>query len=229
MYTNDSKTAAYENTHRLIMKYMADFTNTSTPPKVKKGWYALVTRDTGDVWLAESPSFSAVMQRFRSGSMANMPVAIDEAVKAGQKLDLWFCTKPEINVEQLREELDQRDQLLQRTAPRKSSNGRVFVIRHDKSADYFLTKTRNNNTTEYEVLTKFMYYIGKIEHSHHFRSNKLLQSFVTEQAEDILKCRGFTITEVAEFKSIDEAIEIMENFTIDSPMGRCLNQSFTRH
>lgn len=223
------KSRAYENTRSLLIRYMADFSNTSSPPKTKKGWYALVTRDTGDVWLAESKTFDAVLQRYRSGSIENMPIAICDAIQAGQKLDLWFCTKPEIDIEPLRIELEQRDQLLCRTSPRRRNKGKVFVIRHSRTNDYFLTKSRQEKVNEFDVLSKFLYHISNLSMSMHHLTNKPLQDFVTENSDDILKGRNFTISEVGDFNNVEEAVDMMANFSIDSVIGRCLNHRFMRH
>ncbi|AEH03773.1 hypothetical protein AVT69_gp348 [Pseudomonas phage PhiPA3] len=228
MFFEDLKTKAFEMTSYVLRRYMADYTNTQTAPKGKSITFAAVTSITGEVWLGESKDPQAVFNRFKSGK--NLPKNLQDLVDDGQKLHI-YATAREIDVDSLRRELEDMDVLLARTAPNRRGDvcGYVYVCRHRRTGNYFLKKARGATPNPELVLSMFLGYLNNTKQTYMAHSNKLLHSFVTQNAADCLNKQNFTVDVVAKFNNVDHAIEIMNEFMINSIMGVCLNRGFTRH
>lgn len=230
MFFEKEKTLSYLNTRSLLIRHMADYSNTKTAPRgIKAGWYALVTRDTGEVWLAETKNVSGLLTRYHHGSDKTWPARIKDAKEAGQAIDLFLATKADVDIDGIRDELILRDQLLERAEHSLTGDGYVYVIRHDTTHDFYMSRCRNKEHTEFDMLTKFYNYAVKMSLSASIRCNQRLHSFVTKNAKDILNRTGFTAVRVSHFKNAEEALRQIEKFVSQSTKGECLNVQFGKH
>lgn len=227
MFFEKEKTLSYQNTRALLIRYMADYTNTQSPPKVaKKGWYALVTRDTGEVWLAETKSYASLIHRYHHGTDKMLPGEVKKAKEAGQVIELFLATKEGVDIDGLRAELESRDQLLDRAEKDLTSDGYIYVIRHDISMDYYLMRCRNKAFSEFDMLTRFYNHVQNMAQTAHVLCNVKLQEFVTKNAKDILNRSGFTSVRLDHFKNTDEAIAFSNQYVANCTKGTCLNNPF---
>lgn len=219
-----TKTEAYEKVTRELRQYMADYTNTDSAPKsVKGGWYAVVTKETGKVWLGETKNFTSTLARFKTtGSV--LPKELKALESEG--LGIFLSTK-DIDVEQLRFTLEESNSLLYRGTRTNAGSGKLYVISH-KSGHYYLTKARTSDDEEHRILTRFINRVLDLKQSHSHHTNAKLQQFVTDNAGDLLRETGFEIREVSSFKDSEEAIEQMNQYYIDQGHLICLNHVFDK-
>lgn len=217
-----TKTEAYAETRRELLPYMADYTSTQTAPKsVKGGWYAVVTKETGKVWLAQTKNFQGTLNRFRGGMV---PKEVEARRHEG--LAIFLATK-EINIDELFYNLDEANLLLGRGSRVSSGEGRLYVISHT-SGHYYLTKARGENTDKADVLTRFIGRVLNLAQTHHHSTNQLLQAFVSDNAGDLLREKGFDVREVGKFKDSDDAVEMMNQYYIEQSHMKCLNHVFDK-
>lgn len=218
-------TEAYLRTRAELMSFMADYTYTGTAPKSRTGgWYAVVTLDTGKVWLAETKNFSTTLARFRSSNQ--LPKELKALVKEGEKVGIWLTTK-DIDVDRLRFALEEIDSLLSRGSRTNQGEGKLYVITHT-SGHYYLTKARGKELKDSDILTRFIGRILEIRQTHHYQTNQLLQAFISDNAGDLLRETGFNVRLVSKFKSSEEAVELMNQYYIDQSKLVCLNHVFDK-
>lgn len=216
-----TKTEAYATTRRELTRFMADYTNTQSAPKsVKGGWYAVVTKETGMVWLAESKNFAATLVRYRTTGIA--PKEIEARRHEG--LAIFLATKP-IDIDELYYNLDEAGVLLERGVRQSAGAGKLYVISHS-SGYYYLSKARRDDTVERDVVNRFVRRILAMRHSVHHASNPTLQNFVSECAGDLLRETGFACRCLGKFESNEQAIEMMNAYYIDQSHLKCLNSTF---
>lgn len=219
---NRAPAEAYAAARRELIPFMADYTNTQSAPKsVKGGWYAVVTKETGKVWLASTRNFQSMLSRFRGGMV---PKEVEDRRHEG--LAIFIATK-EINIDELYYNLDEANCLLERSARTSDGKGSLFVITH-KSGYYYLTKARGTHTDEVSVLTRFVKRIVNMSQTHHHSTNQQLQNFVSDNAGDLLRETGFEVREVGKFSNSEEAVEMMHQYYIDQSHLKCLNHVFDK-
>uniref|UniRef100_A0AB39CCP5 Uncharacterized protein n=1 Tax=Pseudomonas phage RVTF4 TaxID=3236931 RepID=A0AB39CCP5_9VIRU len=209
----------YEIARGIVRRYMAEYTGQQTPPKsIKGGFFAIIMKDTGEVWLSESTSFATTLTRFRAKSQSHANCVM-EALKRGSELELWLLTQPaRFSAQALENELYEADLLAMRKKPVKDGEGDLYVIRHRITQDYFVV-TNRQAIAESTILSNFLTRLVNMGGN---SRNKLLHDFVTDQADDILAQRNFDITHIAKFlNKEDEWLE--RQVYIDRAIGRNLN------
>lgn len=209
----------YEIARSIVRRYMAEYTGQHTAPKsVKGGFFAILMKDTGEVWLSESSSFSTTLTRFRAKGQVHANCVM-EAIKRGSELELWLLTQPaRFSAQALENELYEADLLATRKKPVKDGEGDLYVIRHRITQDYFVV-TNRQAIAESTILSNFLTRLVNMGGN---SRNKLLHDFVTDQADDILAQRNFDITHIAKFiNKEDEWLE--RQVYIDHAIGRNLN------
>lgn len=217
-----TNTEEFLNTCKELRAYMADYTNTSNVPSgTKGGWYAVVTKKTGKVWLAHSKNLQSMLTRFRTNSV--MPNELKGLVPEGLAL---FLTTKDIDIDQLRFALEETNSLLHRGTRTNSGAGKLYVVTHS-SGHYYLTKARTENG-EHNILTRFINRVLDLKQSFGHQTNYKLQQFVSDHAGDLLRETGFEVREVASFKDSDEAVELMNQYYIDQTNLVCLNHVFDK-
>lgn len=219
---NAKPAEAYEKARAEVRRYMADYTNTQNAPSSKKGgWYAVITKETGKVWLAETKNFQSTLNRYRGGLI---PKEVEDRRHEG--FAIFLATK-DIEIEELFFNLDEANCLLGRGIRTNDGTGRLFVINHN-SGYYYLTKARRADLNAADVLTRFVGRLLQLRESSHHASNKLLHAFISDNAGDLLRETGFDIREVGKFKDTDEAVEMMNQYYIDQSHLKCLNHVFDK-
>lgn len=195
-----SKKSRYSESRRICRKYMADYTGqTSAPTKVKGGFYGILIKDTGEVWLGETNNFSGLLTRVRSKQ--SIADCITSARARGSELEIYLLTRPELySAQELENELWSSDLL----APRKTRNlqgpGQLYVIRHDRTHDYFVVSDRQG----VQMSTLLNNFYGRLQSMGNSTRNVQLNNFVTDQANDILRGVGFTITPLEKFDNRED-------------------------
>lgn len=216
-------TEAFAKTRKELTLFMADYSNTATAPKAKKGgWYAMVGRTSGKVWLAETKNHTAQIHRYRTKSA--LPAEVKAMVDDGEELSLFLTTK-EFDVDQLRFALEESNSLLHRGTRTNNGEGKLYVVTHN-SGHYYLTKTRCEKLKDGDVLTKFIRRVLDLRQTNHQATNKPLQQFVTDNAGDLLRETGFEVRVVDTFKDSEHAVELMNQYYIDQKHLTCLNHVF---
>ena len=192
----------YELARSIVRRYMAEFTNQSTPPKtIKAGFFAIIMKDTGDVWLNECTSFASTLQRFKNkGGFHNRgaqhATCVKEAIQRGSEIELWFLTQPaRFSAQQLENELYEANMLAERKKPIREGAGDMYSIRHRTTGAYFVLVDRRG-TAESTLLGNWLARAVSMETD---ARNKVLSQFIHDQAEDILKQVNFDITHIAKF------------------------------
>lgn len=212
--------STYELTRGVLRRYMADYTTTRNAPKTtKSGFFAILVKDTGEVWLGEAGNFTSVLSRFHSGQAVTQPACIQEAMKRGAGRELWLLTQPtRFSAQQLEAELIELNVLLDRKSPVHEGSGDLYIIRHDRSQDYFVITSRQ--TVPPEILLNS--HLNRL--SGQGRGiNQALDKFVTAEATDILNKRGFTITHLCKFVDNDDKWLKRQLYINDCTYGTCLN------
>lgn len=212
----------YTESRAIVRKYMADYTNQSSAPSgIKGGFFAIIIKDTGEVWLGETKSFTSIITRFNS--KAPSADCVHEAVKRGAELDLYLLTKPErFSAQQLENELWEADLLAGRKVRNMQGPGKLYVVRHNSSMDYFVLANRKGCAPS-TILSNFL---TRLNNQSGGTRNKQLDEFITMQADDIIRGTGFSITHVDDFKTRDDE-SLKRQVYIDScKFGRSLNYMF---
>lgn len=211
--------STYSITRSILLRYMADFTTQTSPPRsVKNGHYCFVVKDTGDVWFTHSRSFASTLTRYRA--KANFPDCITKAVQEGKEIELWFLTQPDRRcAKQLEAELDAMNLLLLRKRPITEGPGELYIIRHDTTQDYFILSTRRTDITQETLLGSHLNRLAVTGSGY----NKPLEDFITANAQDIMNRRGFSITPLCKFKDADDLWLQRQLFIDDCKYGKCLN------
>ncbi|ARV77053.1 hypothetical protein PHABIO_422 [Pseudomonas phage Phabio] len=218
-----TNTDEFLNTCKELRAYMADYTNTSNVPSgAKGGWYAVVTKQTGKVWLAHTKNLQSTLTRFRTSGV--MPKELKGLVSEGLAL---FLTTKDIDVDQLRFALEETNSLLHRGTRTNNGSGKLYVVTHT-SGHYYLTKARTETQGEHNILTRFISRVLDLKQSFSHQTNHKLQQFVSDHAGDLLRETGFEVREVADFKNSDEAVELMNQYYIDQTNLICLNHVFDK-
>jgi len=209
----------YELSRSIVRRYMAEYTNQQTPPKgVKGGFFAVIMKDTGEVWLSECTSFSSTLVRHRTKGACHASCVMD-ALARGSEIELWLLTQPaRFSAQALENELYEANLLAMRKKPNKDGEGDLYVIRHRISLDYFVV-TNRQAISDATVLSNFLVRLAKLGGD---GRNKALCDFVTEQAEDILKQRNFDITHITKFLNREDEW-LNRQVYIDRAVGRNLN------
>lgn len=190
----------YSEARRILRGYMADYTNqSSAPQRTKSGFYAILIKDIGEVWLGETTSYQRVLTGFRS--KASNADCVKAAVARGSELELYLLTRPDLfSAQKLEDELWQNDLLAFRKTRDLQGPGKLYAIRHDKTSDYFVVAERKGAVPS-TILSNFY---GRMQRMGTNTLNVQLNEFVTAQAEDILKGVGFTITEIGKFDNRED-------------------------
>lgn len=212
----------FEIARGIVRRYMANFTDTVTPPKlVKGGFFAMIASDTGEVWLGEAQSFAATITRFRATSGKQIADCMAQAKLRGAKLELWFLTQPSrFSAQELENELYECDLLAGRKRPNREGAGELLVVRHRRSLNYFVVSNRQESTHE-SVLSRFLYRLNQTGANDVY--NKRLSDFITENVEDVLNQRGFDITFVAHFVDNEDLWLKRQVYIDECQSGECLN------
>lgn len=219
-----SKSTQFIETTKLLKQYMADFTS-NTSVSLRQATVAVVTSETGEVWLASSKNPAALHYNYKNG--LNLPKLLKAAVAEGQKLHI-FMTSREIDVEELQQELIEMEVYLNNQTRRSTQGedkGYVYVVRHRITNNFYLSRKKGNVVSETQVLSVFFNNIVKIKNKQTTYCNTKLAQFVTECASDILNQVNFTVSVVGEYKNGDEAVQLMEEFAKANVFGKCLNRN----
>lgn len=204
---------------KLLLRYMADYTNsTSAPPTAKSGFFAIHMTDTNQVWLGETQSFADVIRRFRAkGAFAT---CVEQARERGAGLELWLLTQPQrFSAQKLEDELWKLDRLAERKERDLKGPGKLYCIRHDVSHDYFIVSDRTGAPSS-TLVGNFMTRLTNLRGN---TRNQMLDQFINEQAEDILRGRGFTITELEQFDDREDEWLKRQCYIDTCKFGRNLN------
>lgn len=190
----------YTEARRICRKYMADYTGqTSAPTKVKGGFYGILIKDTGEVWLGETTDFKNLLNRVRSKQA--IADCITSARARGSELEVYLLTRPEMfSAQALEDELWQNDLLAFRKTRNLQGPGQLYVIRHDKTHDYFVVSDRQGIAPS-SILSNFY---SRLQSMGGTTRNKQLNEFVTQQADDILRGIGFHITALERFDNRED-------------------------
>lgn len=213
----------YPLARSILRRYMADYTNTNTLPSTKGGFYALVVRNTGKVYLGETSSFSTLINRnIKNTSGVGFSRIFRDNLPAGSKYDLWLLTQPNrFSAQALEDELFKVDLLLDKEDVSSATNheGILYVIRHHITNNYFLTYDTISSPAS-GILTRYLNDISKKKLK---RNKTTLNNFITEYAGDILNQRGFGITEIKSFKNVTEREQLQNEFISNNVFGVNLN------
>lgn len=212
-------TNAHVAMRKLLIRYMADYTNsTSAPRDVKSGFFAIHMTDTNQVWLGETQSFADVLRRFKAkGTFAD---CVEQARKRGAHLELWFLTQPHrFSAQKLEDELWRMDCLADRKERDLSGPGMLYVIRHDVSHDYFVVADRTG-AAQTTLVSNFL---ARLNNMRGQNRNQLLDQFINEQASDIMRGRGFTISPIEKFDDKEDEWLKRQCYIDECQFGRNLN------
>lgn len=211
----------YDIARGICKRYMANYTETTTPPKnIKGGFFAIINTDNGDTWYNECKSFASTITRFRSNTGKMIASALTEARAKGAKLELWLFTRPDaFSPQQCENELYEADLLLDRKKPCIDGPGEMLVIRHRLTHNYFVVVNRSepNHST---ILAKFLY---RLQRAGTEGRNQKLLDFVTAYADDILKQMNFDIRLICNVENNEDLWLHRQVFIDDQQYGECLN------
>ena len=211
--------STYSITRSILLRYMANYTTQNSAPKLIKGGHGcFVVKDTGEVWFTHTRSFSSTLARFHA--RASMPDCIKKAMDNGSEIELWLLTQPDRRCAvKLEAELDAMNLLLLRKPPVKEGPGHLYVVRHDTTQDYFVLASRRTDVPMETLLGAHIHRLSDSSSS----QNKELGQFITDNAQDIMNRRGFTITPIGKFKDSDDLWLQRNLFIEDCKYGKCLN------
>ncbi len=214
-----AKPTRYSEARRIVRSYMADYTGqSSAPQRVKGGFYAILMKDTGEVWLSETASYKRILSGYRSA--CSNADCVKSAIARGSELELYLLTRPELfSAQQLEDELWRNDLLAFRKTRNLQGPGKLYVIRHDITSDYFVVSDRKNSV-ESTILSNFY---GRMQRMGTDTRNVQLQEFVTAQADDILKGVGFTIAEICEYDDREDEWLKRQVYIDENKYGNNLN------
>lgn len=209
----------YTTVRSILRRYMADYSNSdSAPTGIKSGFFAVHMHESNKVWLGETDSFKTVLTNIRN--KAKMAHCINEAKKRGEKLSIWFLTKPaQFSAQQLEDELFKLDVLSYRKERICDGPGKIYCIRHSLSNDYFIAADRIN----LEPSTILGQYLSRLNRSSALKRNELLNKFINDNVSDILKGTGFTITLIDKFNDRDDERVKRNIYITQSKFGKNLN------
>lgn len=211
------KKTRYMAARAILRSGMINVTQDRVPGSTKGGMYAILFKD-GRVWVSETNNFNQMVIDTRKGN--NGPDCLTQAKQRGEPVDLYVLTKPELFCgATIREELAQADLLASRKARDLTGPGKLYAIRHHTTHDYFVVEDRTNNA-ESTILSNFLTRLTKVKGN---CRNKGLGLFITEQAEDILNGRNFTIMEVDTFNDPEDAWLKRQVYIDDCKYGSNLN------
>ncbi|ABY63245.1 hypothetical protein ST201phi2-1p421 [Pseudomonas phage 201phi2-1] len=214
-----ARTPEHTAMRKLLMRYMAEYTNNSSAPaNIRGGFFAIHITDTNMVWVNETGSFASTLQRWKNkGTFAD---CVGQAIKRGAKLELWFLTQPQrFCVNELKEELSELNKIAERKERVMSGPGKLYSIRHAGSMDFFLLADRIN-TAPTSLLSNF---VTRLQTMRGDNRNQLLDQFVSEQTSDIIKGTGFDITHIDDFDSCEDLWLKRQVYIDDNKFGRNLN------
>ncbi len=211
----------FELARSIIRRYMADFTHSTTPPKlVKGGFYAMIASDTGEVWLGEATSFAATLKRHHGKNNMQLADCMKKARERGATIELWLLTQPKrFSAAMLEGELIDALLIAERKAPNRDGPGDLYVIRHRTSLNYFVLSSRSETSMEVN-LTRFMHRLRIMGTN---GDNKKLSEFVNNYAGDILNCLHFDITPLGKFVDKDDLWLKRQLYINECTSGECLN------
>lgn len=221
--TRPTKTNAYINTTKKLRRYMADYTNTKNiPGGVKSGWYAIVTKVTGKVWLSKTKNLQTTLNRYRTTTY--IPMELKSLVDEGFAI---FLTSKDIDIDQLRFELDESNCLLQSSVGNKSTV-RLCAVVHP-TGYYYLTNVQVDTFNPKVIVNRFVNRVLDLKHSSGQKSNDKLHEFVSVNAGDLLREKGFEVCELGDFKTTEEVIKVVDNYHSKQADKICLNHVFNNH
>lgn len=205
----------------IIRRYMADFTQSTTPPKtIKGGFYAMIASDTGEVWLGEATSFAATLTRHHGQNSRQLADCMQRARARGATVELWLLTQPKrFSAAQLEGELIDAMLIADRKAPNREGPGTLYVIRHRTTLNYFVQASRGEISMDVN-LTRFLHRLSIMGTR---GDNKRLTGFVQENAGDILSGLNFDINELGKFKDNDDLWLQRQIYINECTSGECLN------
>lgn len=208
----------YTEARRICRKYMAEVTNQkSVPGKNKGGFFAILMCDTGEVWLSETRNFKQILAAYLTSNSAE---CVKAAIARGARLELYFLTKPEIfSAQALEDELFTADLLAFRKTRNLTGPGNLYVIRHDRTHDYFVVSDRQGLVAS-TILNNFY---GRLLGQSHSSRNIVMNEFITAQADDIIKQVGFTISHLDKFSDREEEWLKRQVYIDECQFGRSLN------
>jgi hypothetical protein len=217
--------ALYKQIRSLIVRNLADYSTTQTPPKSNKGYFAYLL-DNGKVWLGESKALANLHKQYHHQNASAVSHTVAEYVAKGHKLSMFISTKmTEEQYDYLRAELDSLDVLLTRKEKNKEWTGQLFRFTHDTTGYYFLTSSRVEGDHQFRGLSRFMYLLNNYKSSSGTSANIKLDEFVSRYAGDVLRQQGFTATVVGTFDNKEDLdFKFREHIDLHGAMF-CLNRS----
>ncbi len=209
---------------KTLMRFMADYTNSGSIGKgVKGGWFAIHIKDINTVYLGETKSFKEMKARLYKGNGSDtnaIATCLKDAIHRGAELGVWLLTQPErFDIEKLKEQLIEMDVLEGRKKRVFTGGGKLYSIRHSATNDYFIVVDRANYAPG-GLLGNFLIRLNSLGNTGY---NTLLKEFVTEQANDIIKGIGFTITEIGSFEDEETRQKLQADFIQQNKFGRNMN------
>lgn len=209
----------YDIARGIVRRYMADYTGQRTAPKsIKGGFFAVIIKDTGDVWLSETQSFQGTMTRV-GNKKSSQATVIKDAIKRGSDIELWLLTQPaRFSAQALENELYEANLLAARKKPVLDGEGKLYCVRHRTSNAYFVVSCRQD-IAESTILNGHLMRLANMGTS---VRNAALSQFVQDYAEDILRQMNFDIIEVDRFDNREDEW-LKRQCYIDSAPGENLN------
>jgi hypothetical protein len=217
----------YNTARGVLKRYMANWTGQTTAPKTKipGGFYAIVVKDTGDVWLSETNNWTTVIRRVMGRHPKQFGGELAKHIERGAELELWMLTQPHrFSAAELEGDLIDESLLLDRKEYSSKGAGRLFVVRHKGTNDYFLTTTRIADLADSTVIQRLLTRMQEDAATDTGHSNKKLAQFITDNSEDILKGINFTIDFVCNFDSTLDSITKKIQYQAEQKFGNCLNR-----
>lgn len=204
---------------KILIRYMADYTsNRSAPSSINEGFYAIHMTDTNMVWLGYTNSFKSTLSRFHSGG--KFADCVERAKERGAKLEIWLLTQPKrFSAQLLEDELIKIDRYADRKERDLTGPGTLYCVRHDTSHDYFVLTDRTDAPPT-TLMSTFLIRLNSMKGN---TRNQALDKFINEQAGDIIKGRGFSITEIDSFEDNDDAWLKRQVYIDECQWGRNLN------
>lgn len=207
----------YKTARAILRSGMIQVVQDRAPGKLKGGMYALLMKN-GMVWFSETTNFNQMMISTRKCN--NVPECIQKARSLKEPIDIYLLTKPESFCgHRIRKQLERADLLADRKTRDDNKSGRLFIIRHHTTHDYFIVKDSTDNI-ESTVLGNFITRLKRIKPG---SRNKSLDQFIIDQTEDILNSRNFTIIELDKYSDSEDAWLKRQVYIDECKFGNNLN------
>lgn len=131
------------------------------------------------------------------------------------------------DIDQLRFELDESNCLLQSSVGNKSTV-RLCAVVHP-TGYYYLTNVQVDTFNPKVIVNRFVNRVLDLKHSSGQKSNDKLHEFVSVNAGDLLREKGFEVCELGDFKTTEEVIKVVDNYHSKQADKICLNHVFNNH